>query len=105
MNDEVHVIHQDPLAPAAPLHGVWIDAVVLLQANLYLVRNCYVLAIIRTIAYQEVVRQATLIGIKGENSYVFCLLIFASGGRGKQQLVTLNCGHASPFSSMIFGPG
>ena len=48
MDDEVDVVHQDPVTLAASLHGVRIGAEVALQADLNLIGDGYILAIAKT---------------------------------------------------------
>ena len=60
MDDEVDVVHQDPVTLAASLHGVRIGAEVALQADLNLIGDGYILAIAKTGADKKVIREAAL---------------------------------------------
>jgi hypothetical protein len=77
VDDEVDVVHQDPLALAAAFDGVGVDAEVALEADLDLVGDGDVLALVGAVADEEVVGEAALGGVEGEDADVFGLLVFA----------------------------
>ena len=58
-----------------------------LRRMLDLVADGDVLALVGAVADEEVIGEAALGGVQGEDADVFGLLVFAGGGGGQQQLV------------------
>ena len=90
VDDEVDVVHQDPLALAAAFDGVGIDSEVALEADFDLVGDGAVLALVGAVADEEVVGEAALGGVEGHDANIFSFLVFAGGGGGEQELVALD---------------
>jgi hypothetical protein len=84
MDDEVHIVHQDPLALAASFDRVRINAKLALEPNLDFVSNSNVLTIIGAIADEEVIGETALGWVEGEDADVFSFLVFGGGGGGEQ---------------------
>ncbi len=88
MDDEVDVVHENPLALAAALDGGGIGAEVALEADLDFVGDGGVLAVGGAVADEEVVGEAGLAGIEREDADVLGFFVFGGGGCGEQQLVS-----------------
>ena len=82
VDDEVDVVHQDPLALAPAFDGVGVGAEVALETDFDLVGDGDVLAVVGAIADEEVVGEAGFTGVERKDADVFRLLVFAGGGRG-----------------------
>ncbi len=87
VDDEVDVIHENPLGLAATLYGVGEGAEVALEADLDFVGDGDVLTLVGSVADEEVVGEAALCGIKCEDADVFSFFVFAGCCRGEQELV------------------
>ena len=90
MDDEVDVVHQNPFALATAFDRVRINAKLALEAELDLVGDRNILAIVSAVADKKVVGEAALRGIEGEDANVFSFLVFAGGSSGEQELVAFN---------------
>ena len=87
VDDEVDVVHQDPLGLAAAFDGVGVGAELAFEAELDLVGDGDVLAVVGAVADEEVVGEAALGGVEGEDADVFGLFVFAGCGCGEQELI------------------
>ena len=105
VDDEVDVVHEDPLALAAAFDGVGIGVEVALEAELDLVGDGYVLAVVGSVADEEVIGEPALGWIEGEDADVFCFFVFSGGVGGEQKLVAFNRGHETPSGVMVAGCG
>ena len=87
MDDEVDVVHEDPVGLAAAFDGVGQGGEVALEAELDLVGDGDVLALVGAVADEEVVGEAAFGGVEGQDADVFGLLVFAGSGGGEQEPV------------------
>jgi len=84
VDDEIDVVHEDPLGLATAFDGVGIGAEVALQADLDFVGDGDVLALVGAVADEEVVGEAALGRVECEDADVFGFFVFA-GCRGCEQ--------------------
>ena len=92
MDYEVHVVHQDPFGLTAAFDGVGIGGEVALEAQLDLVGDGEVLALVGAVGDEEVVGETAFSGVEGEDADVFGLLVFGGccGGEQKLRLSVMN---------------
>ena len=90
MDDEVDVVHEDPLGLAAAFDRVGVDAEVALEADFDLVRDGDVLALVGAVADEEVVGEAAFGWVEGEDANVFGFFVFAGSGGGEDELVAFD---------------
>ena len=84
MDDEINIIHQNPLGLTPAFNRVGVNTKLTFQAKFHLVGNRDVLSFVRAIADEEVVGEATLGWVKREDADIFSFLVFAGGGGGEQ---------------------
>src|ERR1700679_1662019 len=89
MNDEIDIIHQDPLTLATAFDRVGIGAKVALETNLDFIGDRYILTVTETGADEKVVGQAALGWVERENANILRLLFLASSCRDSQKLLNL----------------
>ena len=97
VDDEVDIVHQDPLALAAAFYRIGVGAVLPLQSKLDLIGDGHGLPVVGACADEEVVCETALGGIERENADIFRFLFIAGfGSRGK---------HLSGFDGRHDPPG
>ena len=98
MDNEVHIVEQDPSSLPASLHRVRVGPELLLQAVLNLIGNGDDLTIVGGRGDEEEVGQTRVNGVKLEDAGVFALLVFTGCGCGLNEdaglLVGLACRHS-----------
>ncbi len=101
VDDEVHVVHQHPLALAAALHRIRIHTKLTLQLQLDLIGDRDVLPVVGSVADEKVIRKAALRRIERQDANVFGLLVLTRRDRGRQHLVYFVRCHEAPSTALI----
>jgi hypothetical protein len=89
VDDEVDVVHEDPLGLAAAFDGVGQSAELTLEAEVDLVGDGDVLALVGAVADEEVVGEAAFGRVEGEDADVFSFLVFAGAAASKSRWVSV----------------
>ncbi len=97
VDDEVHVIHQDPLTLAATFDRVGIGVEVVLEAKFDLIGDGDRLPIVRAGADQKIIGEAAFRGVKCEDADIFRLFVFTGCRRCRQHLVHFDGCHQFPL--------
>jgi hypothetical protein len=93
VDDEVDVVHEDPLALAAAFDGVGVGVELSLEADFDLIGDGDVLALVGSVADEEVVGEAALGGVEREDADVFGFFVFTGGRCGEEELIAFGRWH------------